>query len=64
MEELKTTVKLFNDKKEQIMGLIKNNEYLKSKEKSSLVEYVEDFYKTINSDRELNRIFVEGGRTN
>lgn len=64
MEELKVAVKHFNDKKEQILGLIKNNEYLKAKEKSSLVDYVEDFYKTINSDRELNRIFVEGGRTN
>jgi len=63
LDELKTAVKLFNEKKEKIMGLIKNNEYLKAKEKSSLVDYVEDFYKTINSDRELNRIFVEGGRT-
>ena len=64
MEELKTTVKLFNDKKEQILNLVKNNEYLKAKEKSTAVSYIEDFYKTINNDRELNRIFVEGGRTN
>lgn len=64
MEELKTAVRHFNDKKEQIMGLIKNNEYLKTKEKSALVDYVDDFYKTINNDRDLNRIFVEGGRTN
>jgi len=63
MEELKTAVKLFNEKKEKIIGLIKNNEYLTSKEKSRTVDYVEDFYKTINSDRDLNRIFVEGGRT-
>lgn len=64
MEELKIAVKLFNDKKENIIGLIKNNEYLSSKEKSSCVSYVEDFYKTINSDRELQRIFVDGGRKN
>ena len=63
MEELKTAVKLFNERKEKIIGLIKNNEYLTSKEKSKTVDYVEDFYKTINNDRELNRIFVEGGRT-
>jgi len=63
MEELKTAVKLFNEKKEKIIGLIKNNEYLSPKEKSRAVEYVEDFYKTINSDRELQRIFVDGGRT-
>ena len=63
MEELKVAVKVFNDKKEQLLGLIKNNEYLKSKEKSTAVSYIEDFYKTINNDRELNKIFVEGGRT-
>ena len=63
MEELKIAVKLFNDRKEKIMGLIKDNEYVNSKEKSRLVNYIEDFYKTINNDRELNRIFVEGGRT-
>jgi len=62
MDELKIAVKLFNDRKEKIIGLIKNNEYLNSKEKSRAVDYVEDFYKIINSDRDLQRIFVEGGR--
>lgn len=64
MEELKIAVKLFNDKKESIMGLIKNNEYLNSKQKSGLVNYVEEFYKIINNDRELKSIFVDGGRRN
>jgi len=63
MEELKIAVKLFNDRKDKIMGLIKNNEYLSPREKSRTVEYVEDFYKTINNDRELQKIFVDGGRT-
>ncbi len=63
MEELKVAVKLFNEKKADIIGLIKNNPHLTSKEKSRAADYVEDFYKTINSDRELQRIFVEGGRT-
>jgi hypothetical protein len=64
MDELKTAVKLFNDRKDKIMGLVKNNEYLSSREKSKAIDYIEDFYKTINSDRDLQRIFVEGGRTN
>ena len=64
MEELKVAVKLFNEKKESIIGLIKNNEYLGSKVKSNTVSYVEDFYKIINSDRDLQRIFVDGGRKN
>ncbi|HEX6171131.1 MAG TPA: hypothetical protein VFZ33_15700 [Chitinophagaceae bacterium] len=64
MEELKVAVKLFNDKKEKIIGLIKNNEHLNSKEKSRCVAYVEEFYKIINNDRDLQRIFVDGGRRN
>jgi hypothetical protein len=64
MEELKIAVKLFNDKKDKIMSLLKENEYLGSKQKSNLVSYVEDFYKTINNDRDLQRIFVDGGRKN
>ena len=64
MEELKVAVKLFNDKKEKIIGLIKNNEHLNSKEKSKCVSYVEEFYKIINNDRDLQRIFVDGGRRN
>ena len=63
MDELKIAVKLFNDRKQKIIGVIKNNEYLNSKEKSRAVDYIEDFYKTINDDRELKRIFVDGGRT-
>jgi hypothetical protein len=64
MEELKIAVKLYNEKKEKIIGLIKNNEYLNAKEKSNCVKYVEEFYKIINNDRDLQRIFVEGGRKN
>ncbi|TMI88827.1 MAG: hypothetical protein E6H08_17435 [Bacteroidetes bacterium] len=63
MEELKVAVKLYNDKKEKIIEMIKNNEYLNSKEKSKCVNYIEDFYKIINSDKDLKRVFVDGGRT-
>ena len=64
MEELKIAVKLYNEKKEKIIGIIKNNEYLSSKEKSRSVNYVEEFYKIINNDKDLQRIFVDGGRKN
>ncbi|HET9744578.1 MAG TPA: hypothetical protein VFP97_02630 [Chitinophagaceae bacterium] len=63
MEELKIAVGLFNDRKEKIVSLVKNNEHLSSRNKSNTVQYIEDFYKTINDDRELKRIFVDGGRT-
>lgn len=63
MEELKIAVQLFNDRKEKIMNLVKNCEYLSSRNKSNTVQYIEDFYKTINDERDLKRIFVDGGRT-
>lgn len=64
MEELKEVIKIFNDKKEPIMNLVKSNEYLTPKVKASTVSYIEDFYKIINDDRDVKRIFVEGGRQN
>lgn len=64
MEELKVSVQLFNNKKRGILDLINNNTYLTSKEKSRAVDYVEDFYKVINDDRSLQRVFVDGGRKN
>ena len=63
MEELKIAVQLFNERKERIISLVKSNEHLSSRNKSSTVQYIEEFYKTINDDRELKRIFVDGGRT-
>ena len=64
MEELKATIKLYNDKKEQILNLIRNNEYLSSKVKSTATNYINEFYKIINNDRDVKKIFVEGGRSN
>lgn len=63
MDELKLAVGLFNERKERIISLVKNNEHLSSRNKSNTVQYIEDFYKTINDDRELKRVFVDGGRT-
>lgn len=64
MEEVKKAVGVFNSKKENIIKLIQNCEYLTSREKSRAVDYIEDFYKIISNDRDLQRIFVDGGRKN
>lgn len=64
MEEMKVAIKIYNEKKDQIYNLVKNNEYLSSKEKSSTISFIDDFYKIINDDKQVTRIFVEGGRKN
>lgn len=62
MEELKETIKIFNDKKSQIYDLVNKNEYLSAKSKSSTISYIDEFYKIINDDREVKKVFIEGAR--
>ena len=62
MEELNVAIKIFNDKKSQIYDLVNKNEYLSSKSKSSTVSYMDEFYKIINDEREVKKVFIEGAR--
>ncbi|HLF46028.1 MAG TPA: hypothetical protein VI548_06365 [Chitinophagaceae bacterium] len=62
MEELKETIKSFNDKKTQILDLVNKNEYLSAKSKAATISYINDFYKIINDDREVKRVFIDGAR--
>ncbi len=64
MDELKEVIKIFNDKKEALYNLVRKNEYLIPKVKASCISYIDDFYKIINDDRDVKRIFVDGGRQN
>lgn len=64
LEEMKEAIKIFNAKREEINALVKNNAYLSAKEKSITIDYINDFYKIVNDDKQVNKIFVEGGRTN
>ena len=62
MEELNVAIKIFNDKKSQIYDLVNKNEYLSSKSKSSTISFMDEFYKTINDEREVKKVFIEGAR--
>jgi len=51
------TIKLFNDKKEEIINTIKDFRYLSDKEKKSVLDFVEEFYIEIsNPDRFINNL--------
>jgi hypothetical protein len=39
--------------------LINNCDLLQLKHKKDMIDYLEDFYKTINNKREVQRVFVE-----
>lgn len=62
MEELNVAIKIFNDKKAQIYDLVNKNEYLSTRSKNSTISYIDDFYKTINDEREVKRVFIDGAR--
>jgi hypothetical protein len=62
MEELKAATQIFLDNKSQLYALISNNEWLTPKEKGKCTSYLDEFYKIISSDRDIQRAFIEGAR--
>lgn len=63
MEELQSVFAVFREKKESIIALINNCSYLQSRSKKELVEYVDEFYETINNKKMVQSIFIDNART-
>ncbi len=63
MEELEMTFDIFRSKKSAIMGVINDCPYLQSKSKKELVDYLEEFYSTINNKSQAKSIFIDNART-
>ncbi len=64
MEEIQTALSLFKDKKESIFKLINNFNLLSEKGRKTMIDYLEDFYKSIESDSNVKKIFIDNARTN
>jgi FtsZ-interacting cell division protein YlmF len=64
MEELETVFDIFRKKKENIYSLIMNFTPLKEKTRKGIVDYLDDFYKTINSKSQAKSVFIDNARTN
>jgi len=62
MEELNNVLALFNKKKEQIYSLINNFDLLTEKNRKDIIEYLDDFYKTINNSNQVKTIFIDQAR--
>jgi len=60
--ELQTVFDLFNQQKEKIYALIKNFEPLSQRNKKEMIDYLDDFYETINNSRKAEYIFVDNAR--
>ena len=63
MEELESVFAEFRKKKESINSLIMNFSLLKERARKDAVEYLEDFYKTINNKGQVKSIFIDNART-
>ncbi len=64
MEELQTTFDVYRQKKEAIYTLIRNFTLLKERNRKELIDYTEDFYKTINNKNDVQSIFIDNARKN
>lgn len=62
LEELNQNLDYFNSKKDDILDIIYNCEYLDEKIKSRKVKYIEEFYEIINDPKKVNRNFMDNCR--
>ena len=58
------TFELFNQKKNDIYNIYANSSLLTAKYKKFVTKFLDDFYKTINSNRSIGSVFQKPCRTN
>jgi hypothetical protein len=59
-EHLESTLQAFRDRREDIYGLITNQEGLSGTEKSKTTGYIDEFYKIIDKPRLMRKDIVKG----
>lgn len=64
MEEIQTILNVFKNKKESIFKLINNFTLLDERVRKVMVNYLEDFYTTIQSSSQVKSIFIDNARRN
>jgi len=58
-DTLPQTVKLFKEKKANILALFENNTHLTNKTRQRAVDYIEDFYKIIDDPKLFDRYIID-----
>ena len=61
-EELNEVIAIFNKKKENIYSLVNGFDLLTEKNRKTIIDYLEDFYKTINNSNLVKTIFIQQAR--
>ena len=63
MSELQPVLKVYNQQKEKIYTLIRNFAPLDNRNKKEIISYLDDFYKTINSPKDVQYTFIDNARS-
>lgn len=62
LAEVQKTLDIFRAKKESIFSIINSFELLKPKTKKEMIDYLDDFYKVLNSESRVKSIFIDKAR--
>ncbi len=62
MQELNDAFLIFNQQKDKIYSLINDFQLLTPKNRKDIINYLNDFYKTINDPRQVKDIFIDNAR--
>ena len=62
VEEIKIACEPFREQKEKIYSLIKNFDLLSNENRSDMLGYLDEFYKSIKTDNDLKRLFLDNAR--
>ncbi len=62
MDELQQKVDLYNSKKDKFYGLVRNCTWLEKNTVLDMIDYLDQFYKTINDPKALKNVFIENAR--
>jgi hypothetical protein len=64
LADVQKTVEIFKSKRESLNALVNNFEFFSAKTKKEIINYLDDFYKTINNPGKVKSIFVDDARKN
>jgi hypothetical protein len=63
MEELQVTLDKFRNKKAAIISLISNFTLITERNRKTMVEYLEEFFKLIENKKQVQTVFIDNART-
>lgn len=58
LEELEPVFELFKEKREDLIKVIENFEYLSKRERKAMIGYLKSFYKILDKPKKIKKIFV------